>query len=413
MKPLFGLIGKKLAHSYSVPIHHEMGNFAYRLFELPPDELESFLRQENLGGVNITIPYKTEVMKFCDTISKEAQEIGSINTIVNKDGKLTGYNTDKYGFEYMLRHKAISLENKKVLVLGSGGASKTAVFCSKLAGAKEIVIISRSGENNYSNIQKHRDADVIVNTTPVGMFPDNYSSPVSLDSFERLEAVVDLVYNPLKTALIIEAEKRNIKTTGGLTMLTAQAKMAEELFFDTFLDDGLITRITDNLYKKASNIVLIGMPGSGKSTVGKILSLISEKEAFDTDELITQKAGRTPKEIITSDGESVFRKIESEVIREVSKESGKIIITGGGAVTRKDNYIPLHQNGRIYEIKRDINTLPTDDRPLSKDFDTLLKMQKERQPMYEFFRDAFVLIDSSPQEVANKIWSDFNENTCY
>ena len=414
MNRFFGLIGKKLGHSYSVPIHKAMGNSNYGLFELPSEnELEAFIKRSDLGGVNITIPYKIAAMDFCDFISEEAKKIGSINTIVQKQGKLYGYNTDKYGFDYMLKHASISLFGKKVLILGSGGASKTVLYCAKTQGAKETVIISRSGENNYSNISKHFDAQVIVNTTPVGMYPDNLDSPISLENFKCLEAVVDIVYNPLKTALVFKAEKLNIKCTNGLMMLVAQAKAAEELFFNTTFDDTVCDSVYNTLYRDLLNIVLIGMPGSGKSAIGQTLSKLTKREAIEIDALIEEKAGKTIPEIFKQDGEEVFRTIESEIIFEESKKCGKIIITGGGVVTKEANRLPLCQNGRIYEIQRDINSLATNGRPLSKDFNTLKKMQEIRKPLYDNFRDAFIINNGSLENAANLIWSDFNENTCY
>lgn len=411
MERFFGLIGRKLAHSYSVPIHKAMGNESYRLFELEPNELEAFVKNPNLGGINITIPYKIPVMDFCDIISDEAQNIGAVNTIIRRNGKIYGYNTDKYGFEYMLQKADIDLFGKKVLVLGSGGAAKTACYCANALGAKEVVIISRSGENNYSNLSKHYDADIIINATPVGMYPDNASSPISLENFKNCTGVADIVYNPLKTALLLQAKSLNIKCTGGLSMLTAQAKAAEELFFDTVLSDSICDSVTSQLYKDSLNIVLIGMPGSGKSTIGKILSSLTGREAIETDELIVKKAEKTIPEIFKQDGEAVFRRIESEVIAEEAKKSGKIIITGGGAVTVDANYIPLAQNGIIYEIQRDINTLATNGRPLSKDISTLTQMYEKRKCMYEKFRDSFVINNGSLSDAANLIWSDFNENT--
>ncbi len=413
MERFFGLVGRKLGHSYSVPIHKAMGNNNYSLFELEPSELESFVKRSDLGGINVTIPYKIDVMSFCDCISTEAEKIGAVNTVVRRNGKLYGYNTDKYGFEYMLKYAGIDLSGKKVLVLGSGGASKTVCYCANNLKAREVIVISRNGENNYSNLNKHYDADIIINTTPVGMYPDNASSPISLENFKNCTGVADVVYNPLRTALIAQAESLGIKCAGGLMMLTAQAKAAEELFFDTVLDDAICNSITSKLYKDSSNIVLIGMPGSGKSTIGKILSNMTGREYIETDDLISIKAGKTIPEIFSQDGESAFRQIESQIIAEEAKKSEKIIITGGGIVTVNANYLPLHQNGIIYEIQRDIKALATDGRPLSKDFDALIQMQEKRKPMYEKFRDRVIINSTSLEDAANKIWSDFNENTCY
>ncbi|MBQ9832790.1 MAG: shikimate kinase [Clostridia bacterium] len=413
MERFYGLIGKKLGHSYSVPIHKYMGNSNYSLFELEKDELASFLHRDDLGGINITIPYKIDVMPFCDCISEEALKIGSVNTIVQRNGKLFGYNTDKYGFCLMIKHAGIDMNGKKVLVLGSGGASRTACYCAKELGASKVVVISRSGENNYGNLHKHRDAQIIVNTTPVGMYPDNASSPLSLKDFPNCTGVADVIYNPLRTALMAEAESLNIKTAGGLLMLTAQAKQAEELFFDTAIDDSVCLNCASELLRNSQNIVLIGMPGSGKSAVGNALALLTGREAIETDALIEEQSGKSIPEIFRDNGEAVFRRIEAEVIANAAKQSGKIIMTGGGAVTTPANYLPLHQNGRIYEVMRDIDSLATDGRPLSKDIDTLKEMYKTRRPMYDAFRDAFVENSGTPLDTAKMIWSDFNENTCY
>lgn len=407
---IYGLLGRKLGHSYSVPIHRKLGNSEYRLYELEPDQLGDFIRREDLGGVNVTIPYKVDAMRFCDEISPEAEAIGSVNTIVRRNGRIYGYNTDRYGFLHMLAKGGIEVKGKKVLVLGSGGASRTACYCVKELKAAELVVISRTGENNYDNIGKHYDADIIINTTPVGMFPDNGEAAVDLRPFRNCSGVADMIYNPLRTCLLLDAEELGIRNIGGLSMLTAQAKKAAEYFTGETYDDSLTQRITDEMVAENENIVLIGMPGCGKSTVGSILASMTGRELLETDRMIEQTAGKTIPEIFAADGEDVFREIESSVIRSAGKQSGKIIVTGGGAVTKERNYAPLKQNGRLYEIERDISLLATEGRPLSHGRD-LSAMYAQRRPMYERFRDTAVTNSGLPEDTAEKIWRDFRENT--
>ena len=407
---IFGLLGRKLGHSYSVPIHNKLGNGKYKLYELEPEQLGEFIRREDIGGLNVTIPYKVDAMKFCDTISPEAMQIGSVNTIVRRSGKIFGYNTDKFGFCHMLEKGGIDVKGKKVLVLGSGGASKTACFCVKELGAKSLFIISRSGEDNYENIEKHFDADIIINTTPVGMFPNNGQSAIDLKNFKNCVGVADMIYNPLRTRLLLDAEELGIKNIGGLSMLVAQAKMAAEYFFDKEISNDITDKITAEMAKESENIVLIGMPGSGKTTVGKELARLTGREILETDEMIVKAAGKSIPQIFADDGESVFRSIESEILEQAGKQSGKIIVTGGGAVTVEKNYAYLKQNGRIYEIMRDLTLLATDGRPLSKGKD-LSEMYKKRRPMYDAFRDTFVENSDTAKNTAEKIWSDFCENS--
>ena len=409
---LFGLIGRKLGHSFSVPIHVRLGNPSYRLIELEPDELAGFMGKELIGGLNITIPYKQDVMKLCDAVSPEARAIGAVNTVVKTGDLLYGYNTDKYGFEYMLRRAGIELSGKKVLVLGSGGASHTAAFSARALGAAQVIIISRNGADNYGNLEKHSDADIIMNATPVGMYPDNLVSPVSLRVFKKCSGVIDVIYNPIRTKLIMEAEQMGIPHTGGLSMLTAQAKAAEELFFKKSISDAMIELITGKLLRENQNIVLIGMPGSGKSAVGAELSRITGRSTADTDAIVEAAAGKSIPRIFADDGEPVFRQMESEAIYAAGKELGKIIITGGGAVLDPENYAPLRQNGRIYHIRRELSQLAMTGRPLSSDETALREMYEKRRRLYEHFRDAAVDNISTVYDLAQEIWRDFYENTC-
>ena len=408
---IFGLLGRKLGHSWSVPIHTALGCEGYRLIELEPEELEGFLRQPNIGGLNVTIPYKRDVMPLCDVIDPMAQAIGSVNTLTRRaDGKLYAFNTDAAGFCWMAERAGISFTGKKAVVLGSGGASLTAVACARQLGAREVVVISRSGENNYGNLDRHADADIVVNTTPVGMYPNTGVSPVGLTAFPRCSGVLDVVYNPRRTALLTQAEELGIPCSDGLPMLVAQAKAAEEHFFEKSIPDSENERILAMLRQECTNIVLIGMPGCGKTTVGQALAGLTGREAIDIDQRIVEKAGRSIPEIFASEGEAAFRALEREVTAEVGKLSGKIILTGGGVVKDERNYAPLHQNGRIYHLLRDLNALPTDGRPLSRGAD-LSAMWVERAPLYARFRDAEIQNSGSVQDAAAAIWRDFCENS--
>ena len=408
---IYGLLGRKLGHSWSVPIHTALGCQGYRLIELEPEELEGFLSQPNIGGLNVTIPYKRDVMPFCDVIDPMAQAIGSVNTLTRRaDGKLYAFNTDAAGFCWMAERAGISFAGKKTVVLGSGGASLTAVACAKKLGAREVVVISRSGENNYGNLSRHADADIVVTTTPVGMFPNNGAAAVDLATFPRCSGVLDVVYNPRRTALLLQAEALGIPCSDGLPMLVAQAKAAEEHFFEKSIPDSENERILALLRQECTNIVLIGMPGCGKTTVGQALSELTGREAVDIDRRIVERAGCSIPEIFAHGGESAFRALEQEETAEAGKLSGKIILTGGGVIKDERNYASLHQNGRIYHLIRDISVLPTNGRPLSQGTD-LSAMWREREPLYARFRDVEIQNDGSLQETAAAIWRDFCENS--
>ena len=408
---IYGLLGRKLGHSWSVPIHTALGCQGYRLIELEPEELEGFLSQPNIGGLNVTIPYKRDVMPFCDVIDPMAEAIGSVNTLTRRaDGKLYAFNTDAAGFCWMAERTGISFTGKKTVVLGSGGASLTAVACAKKLGAREVVVISRSGENNYGNLSRHADADIVVNTTPVGMFPNNGAAAVDLATFPRCSGVLDVVYNPRRTALLLQAEALGIPCSDGLPMLVAQAKAAEEHFFEKSIPDSENERILALLRQECTNIVLIGMPGCGKTTVGQALSELTGREAVDIDRRIVERAGCSIPEIFAHGGESAFRALEQEETAEAGKLSGKIILTGGGVIKDERNYASLHQNGRIYHLIRDISVLPTNGRPLSQGTD-LSAMWREREPLYARFRDVEIQNDGSLQETAAAIWRDFCENS--
>ena len=408
---VYGLLGRKLGHSWSVPIHKALGCPDYRLIELEPEELAAFLCREDLGGVNVTIPYKRDVMPLCDEIDPGAQAIGSVNTIVRRsDGTLRGYNTDIDGFCYMARRAGISLSGEKVVILGSGGASLTAQAAARREGAREVVVISRSGENNYETLSRHADAGIVVNTTPVGMFPGNGAAPVDLTAFPQCRGVLDVVYNPRRTALLLQARELGIPCCDGLPMLVAQAKAAEERFFETAIPDGENERILRQLRREMGNIVLIGMPGCGKSTIGQLLAEKTGREAVDIDQRIAERAGCSIPEIFARGGEAEFRALEREETARAGALTGKILLTGGGAVKTPENYGALHQNGRVYHLLRDLGTLPTDGRPLSQGAD-LAAMWQQREPLYRRFRDVTVDNNGDPEDTVDAIWRDFCENS--
>jgi shikimate dehydrogenase len=379
----YGLIGKTLSHSYSKIIHGFFGNREYELLELPPDSVEGFLRGAGFAGINVTIPYKETVMPYCVN-DEAAKKIGSVNTIINKNGTLYGYNTDYFGFSLMAKLAGISFNGKKVVILGSGGTSKTAVCVARDNGAAEITIVSRNGENNYGNIDRHSGCNVLVNTTPVGMFPHNGESPLSLDGFTNLSAMIDVIYNPLRTRLLLDAEERGIRTANGLSMLTAQALRAHNLFFGMETNEredlAKIEKVLSKTEKRFSNIVLIGMPGCGKTTIGRKLAAALKRDFTDTDQLIAKRTGRAIPEIIREDGEPRFRELERDLIEEAGAQTGQVIATGGGSVLLQENRYALRQNGIIVFLERPLEKLATGGRPLSVDLNALYR---QRLPLYE------------------------------
>jgi len=397
-----GLLGKTLGHSYSPQIHKHLGDYTYSLFEKQSEELEAFLRNGSFTGLNVTIPYKKGVIPYCDALTERAEKLGAVNTIVRRpDGTLIGHNTDYFGFKSMVLRMGLSLTGKKVLVLGSGGASATAVCVLQELGA-ETVIISRTGVNNYDNLHLHEDAAVIVNTTPVGMYPNVGESLVDLDAFPHLEGVLDVIYNPARTKLLLDAEARNIPCQNGLWMLIAQAKEAAEFFTGNKISDDIIGAIYGKISSQMQNIILIGMPGCGKSTIGQHLAQHLDRQFVDADAQIVDMTKKTIPEIFAQDGETGFRHLETKVLTSLGQRSGLVIATGGGCVTQANNYPLLHQNGTIIWIKRDISALPTDGRPLSQNSD-LTDMYRKREPMYASFADHIVLNDSSVKDAVDRI----------
>ena len=405
---VYGLLGRKLGHSWSAPIHAALGCADYRLIELEPEELGAFLAREDIGGLNVTIPYKRDVMAYCDVLDPMAEAIGSVNTLVRRaDGKLYGYNTDAAGFCFMAQRAGIGFAGKKTLVLGSGGASRTAAACAKKLGAREVVVISRSGENNYTNLGRHADAERIVNTTPVGMYPNTGKAAVDLRQFPQCAGVLDIVYNPARTALLLQAEALGIPCAGGLYMLVAQAKRSCEVFTGTVIDDAEILRIHRLLRQEMENIVLIGMPGSGKSTVAARLAEALDRVALDSDAEIEERNGASCASLIERNGEAAFRALESEVIADLGRRSGMVIATGGGCVTREENYASLHQNGVIFWLRRDLDKLPREGRPLSAG--DLGAMYEKRRACYERFADYSVDNNGTVEETLRQIMAVLSE----
>lgn len=384
-----GLLGRKLGHSYSPQIHAMMGEYSYDLFEKEPEEVGNFVLNGDFTGINVTIPYKKDVIPFLDELSPMAQRMGAVNTIVRReDGTLFGHNTDYFGFSDLVRRSGIQVREKKVLVLGSGGASNTAVKVLEDMGAS-VVIISRSGENHYGNLSLHSDASVIVNTTPVGMYPHTGAAPLDLTQFPKLEGVLDMIYNPARTQLLLDAEKLGLPNENGLWMLVAQAKEAAEYFGKEPLDDTIIESVHRKLSTQMQNIILIGMPGCGKSTIASLLAQKLGRKCVDADEKIVELAGKSIPEIFAQDGEETFRAWETKALQELGMQSGQIIATGGGCVTQERNYPLLHQNGILFWLKRDLEVLPTDGRPLSQ-ANKIRDLYVKRKPMYEAFADHII-----------------------
>ncbi|MBQ8834868.1 MAG: shikimate kinase [Oscillospiraceae bacterium] len=403
-----GLLGRKLGHSYSPQIHGYLGDYSYVLFEKEPEEIEVFLKNGDFTGINVTVPYKKEVIPFLDELSPTARKIGAVNTIVRRaDGTFFGHNTDYFGFASMVKRSGLAVSGKKALVLGSGGASNTAVAVLRELGAR-VIVISRSGENNYDNLHLHADAAVIVNTTPVGMYPNVGVNPVDLSRFPRLEGVLDVVYNPARTQLLLDAEKLGLSTENGLWMLVAQAKEAAEYFTGKPIDDSRIGDIHRKLSVQMQNIVLVGMPGCGKSTIGGMLAEKLGRKFVDADAEIVRLAGKSIPEIFAEDGEEVFREWETKALSELGKQSALIIATGGGCVTKERNYPLLHQNGTIFWLKRALDVLPTDGRPLSQ-ANKLTDMYAIRKPMYEAFTDHAIDNNGAAEETVARILEKLEE----
>ncbi|MBR2901376.1 MAG: shikimate dehydrogenase [Clostridia bacterium] len=403
----YGCIGKKLTHSFSKDIHSQLADYKYELIELAEEEIQPFFEKKEFEAINVTIPYKQTVIPYLNSVSEIAKRIGAVNTIVNRNGSLYGYNTDYYGMKALIERVGIDLKDKKVLILGTGGTSKTAFVVATDMGASQILTVSRRKTDEHITYEEavtlHSNANVIINTTPSGMYPDCDSKPINISSFSLLEGVIDVVYNPLCTNLVLDARERGIKAEGGLFMLVMQAVVAVEKFLDTKIEKTVADKVFASVLASKENIVLTGMPGSGKSTVGKLLK-IDGFEFVDTDSEIEKRCGGTIKELIASKGETYFRNLETEVIHDVSSTNCRIISTGGGAVLREENVRSLKRNGKLFFINADLSRLhATDDRPLSNTEDKLLKLYNERINIYRSTADVAVPDMETPNAEAEYI----------
>ena len=389
----YGLLGEHLGHSFSPRIHAMLCGYEYKLYEQEKENVPDFLNSCGLDGMNVTIPYKKDVLPHCAWLSDAVRRIGSANTLVKHEDGWHAYNTDYFGFRRMVESMSVDPSGKKAVILGSGGAMLAVRTALEDMGAKEIVVVSRGGENNYDNLHLHADAEIVVNATPVGMYPKVGVAAASLDSFPNCKAAFDVVYNPARTAFIMQAEEKGIPCRNGLYMLVAQAHRAAELFTGKDIAIERIEEILRVLESETKNIVLVGMPGSGKSSVGRALSKLSGRELVDADEKLYETVGMSAGDMINSHGEEYFRQRETEVLAELGKQSGLIIATGGGCVTREENYKHLHQNGEIFWLRRSLEKLPTAGRPLSQR-GSLESMFEKRAPMYARFADVIIDNDS-------------------
>lgn len=399
----YGLIGEKLGHSFSKDIHERIADYTFDLIPLSKEEFKTFMEKKEFTALNVTIPYKKDVIPYLDEMDEHAKAIGAVNTIVNRDGKLKGYNTDFTGFLYMVKKHNVHMEGKKVLIIGNGGASAAiqAVVQHESAGSMVIVdVVPGNGAISYDEMfSSHLDAEIIINTSPIGMYPRIGNAPIDISMFHKCEAVLDVIYNPILTRLCFEAQEMDIKRVNGLEMLIAQAKQSVEFFLDKSIDDQIIDDIYQDMLRERCNIVLIGMPSAGKTTIGKMLENRMQKEFIDLDDIIIEKAGKSIPEIFEESGESGFRAIETEAAIEVSKLNNKIIATGGGTIKHKVNMDYLRQNGITIFIDRDVDKLISSDpnRPLSKSTDALEKMHAERLPLYQKYA-AYVAVNNSDIE---------------
>ena len=404
-----GLLGRKLSHSYSPQIHALLGGYPYELYEKEPEELEDFLKNSDFTGINVTIPYKKDVIPYLDALTPTAERLGAVNTIVRRGGKLLGHNTDYFGFTQMLDTLPMTLQGEKVLVLGSGGASNTVVAVLRDRDA-HVVVISRTGKDNYENLHLHKDAVLIVNTTPVGMYPNTGKSPVDLKQFPHLRGVLDLIYNPARTQLLLDAEKLGLPARNGLLMLVAQAKESAEWFLLATIPNAAIKKIHDQLEAQMQNIILIGMPGCGKSTIGTMLADKLGMPFVDADTALVESAGKSIPDIFAQGGEEAFRSLETQILGRLGMSSGTVIATGGGCVTREENYPLLHQNGTIIWLKRALEMLPTEGRPLSQ-ANRLEEMWRIREPMYRCFADIEADNDAAAEQTVSEILEKLGRQT--
>lgn len=404
----YGLIGEHLKHSYSCEIHAQIADYEYELHEIPPSGLGGFLKKREFNAINVTIPYKQDVIPYLDEISDTAKRIGAVNTIVNRNGRLYGDNTDFAGMLALAKHIGVDMKGRKVLILGTGGASKTGHALAEYMGAQSVFYVSRSGKDgsiSYEQaVTEHSDAQIIINATPVGMFPKQDGRPIDISAFPKLEGVIDAIYNPLRTNLILDAQERGIPAEGGLYMLSAQAVHASAVFRDIPLDESLVDKAFKSVKNDKQSIVLIGMPSSGKTTVGRILAEKCGKQLADTDEYIVRRIGMPISDFFAKHGEAEFRKIEKETVAELSATGGRIIATGGGAVLDAENVRALKQNGVLVFLDRRLeNLIATDDRPLASRRSALEKLYAERYDIYCAAAELHIDANTTPEAEADAI----------
>lgn len=407
----YGCIGKKLGHSFSAVIHAKLGDYDYRLCELTETELVGFMTNKNFKGINVTIPYKETVIPFLDRIDESAKKIGAVNTVVNSNGVLTGYNTDFYGMSELLKRGGITLADKNVFILGTGGTSKTARAVAKSLGAAEINVVSRNphnGEISYDEMyRRSAEVEVIINTTPVGMFPKSDASPVNPEEFPNLSGAADAVYNPLTTEFISRARACGANAVNGLYMLVAQAAKAAELFFNDKTMTDKTNSVFSEIFKEKLNIVLVGMPGSGKTTIGKIVAEALGREFYDTDVEFVKENGEIA-DYFKSNGEKAFRDKESDIVSDLGAKNGLVIATGGGAILRPENVKHLKENGLVIFLDRDVEKIvPTSDRPLGSDRNAIQKRYDERYPVYCSVADIKVDSNRDVNTVAQDVTEAF------
>lgn len=404
----YGLIGEHLKHSYSCEIHAQIADYEYELHEIPPSGLGEFLKKREFNAINVTIPYKQDVIPYLDEISDTAKRIGAVNTIVNRNGRLYGDNTDFAGMLALAKHIGVDMKGRKVLILGTGGASKTGHALAEYMGAQSVFYVSRSGKDgsiSYEQaVTEHSDAQIIINATPVGMFPKQDGRPIDISALPKLEGVIDAIYNPLRTNLILDAQERGIPAEGGLYMLSAQAVHASAVFRDIPLDESLVDKAFKSVKNDKQSIVLIGMPSSGKTTVGRILAEKCGKQLADTDEYIVRRIGMPISDFFAKHGEAEFRKIEKETVAELSATGGRIIATGGGAVLDAENVRALKQNGvLVFLDRRPENLIATDDRPLASRRSALEKLYAERYDIYCAAAELHIDANTTPEAEADAI----------
>lgn len=404
---MFYLIGNPLGHSWSVPIHNRLADYPYQLRPTPPEDLDSFMRARNFSGLNVTIPHKKAVIPYCDALTDTAARIGAVNTVYFEDGKMMGHNTDYAGFSYLARRTGISFAGQRVFILGSGGTSLTARAVAQDEGAVEVTVVSRSGAFSYDDLYAAEGEFILVNTTPVGMYPNTDAAPVDLDRLPGCRGVLDVVYNPRRTRLVQDAAARGIPAAGGVAMLVAQAAFAAEKFLGRPVPAEAIEETLGEITRQCTNIVLIGMPGCGKSTVGKILAELTGRELVDTDAIVEARAGRSIPAIFAEDGEEAFRLLEAEAVAETGRRSGLIIACGGGAVLREENRRALRQNGWICCLRRPLDRLDTAGRPLSGNMEKMKAMEATRGPIYTALADLEAENISVPEDTAQTILKRF------